>query len=421
MTTSNREIVRPSRSEPFDAATLRARDFPILNQEIHGHRLVYLDNAATSQKPRAVIEAITRYYEHDNANVHRGVHTLSERATHGYETARARVQAFLGAPSVKEIIFTRGTSEAINLVASTFGHERVDTGDEVLITGLEHHSNIVPWQMLCRARGAKLTVAPIDQRGVVTPEAFAAALTEKTKLVAFSHVSNALGTINPAEQFTALARERGIPVVIDGAQAAPHLKIDVAALGCDFYAFSGHKVYGPTGIGALWGKAEHLESMPPYQGGGEMIRSVTFEETIYNTIPHKFEAGTPNIAGAIGLGAALEYVSAIGLDRIAAHEDELLQQATAAVGALPGIELKGTAPHKAGVLSFTLAAAHPHDIGTILDQRGVAVRAGHHCAQPVMEFFGVPATVRASFGLYNTSEDIEALVAGLQEVVKVFG
>ncbi|MEQ8766693.1 MAG: cysteine desulfurase [Planctomycetota bacterium] len=415
--TQNPELME---TETFDAAALRKRDFPILAQEIHGHRLVYLDNAATSQKPKAVIDAIREYYERDNANVHRGVHTLSERATRGYEGARATVQRFLSAPSVKEIIFTRGTTEAVNLVAQTFGRQRVAAGDEVLITGLEHHSNIVPWQMLCQEKDATLTVAPIDERGVVTLEAFRAALTDKTKLVSVSHVSNALGTINPLADFVAAAKERGIPVVVDGAQAAPHLPIDVQALGCDFYAFSGHKVYGPTGIGALWGKAEHLDTMPPYQGGGEMIRSVTFERTEYNTIPHKFEAGTPNICGAIGLAAALDYVTAVGLERIAAHESVLLEEATEILSGIDGIRIVGTADHKASVLSFTLEGVHPHDIGTILDQQGIAVRAGHHCAQPVMDFFGVPATARASFALYNTKEDIEALARGLEQVAKVF-
>ena len=403
----------------LDVAKLR-EDFPILRQTVHGKPLVYLDNAATSQKPRQVIEAVSRYYERDNANVHRAVYELAERATRAYEDARAGVARFLGAADPREIVFVRGATEAINLVAWSFGRANVGPGDEILVTGMEHHSNIVPWQLLCQQTGARLRVVPIDDRGELVLEEIPKLLTPRTKLMALTHVSNALGTINPVEEIAALARNRGVPVLIDGAQAVPHMKVDVQALGCDFYAFSGHKVFGPMGIGALWARAEHLEAMPPWQGGGEMIASVTFEKTTYNRVPWKFEAGTPDVAGAVGLAAALDYVTRVGLDRIAAWEAELLAYATERLAKVPGLELIGTARRKAAVLSFVLDVAHPHDVGTVLDREGLAVRTGHHCAQPVMDRFGVPATVRASLAFYNTREEIDALVRGLHRVRETF-
>jgi cysteine desulfurase / selenocysteine lyase len=403
----------------FDPNAVRA-DFPILSQRINGKPLVYLDNAATTQKPRAVIDAITRYYESDNANIHRGVHQLSQRATHDYEAARQLVCEFVHAASSNEIIFVRGATEGINLVAQAYGQANVREGDEILITAMEHHSNIVPWQILCQERGARLRVAPINEQGELVLEEFSCLLNPKTKVVAVAHVSNALGTINPVREIIELAHRQNAVVVVDGAQAAPHLSVDVQALDCDFYVFSGHKVYGPTGIGVLYGKAALLEAMPPYQGGGDMISSVTFEKTTYNKIPHKFEAGTPDISGVIGLGAAVSYVNQLGLERIALHEHDLLAYATSAVSAIPGIRLIGTAKEKAGVLSFVMDGIHPHDIGTILDQEGIAIRTGHHCAQPIMECFGIPATARASFGLYNTREEIDALVQGIYKVREVF-
>jgi cysteine desulfurase / selenocysteine lyase len=403
----------------FEPHTVRA-DFPILSQSVNGKPLVYLDNAATTQKPRAVIDAITRYYEFDNANIHRGVHQLSQRATHDYEAARQLVCDFLHAPSPNEIVFVRGATEGINLVAQTYGRAHVREGDEILITAMEHHSNIVPWQILCQERAAKLRIARINDRGELRLEEFSRLLNPRTKVVAIAHVSNALGTINPVREIIELAHRQNAIVVVDGAQAAPHLAVDVQALNCDFYVFSGHKVYGPTGIGVLYGKAGLLESMPPYQGGGDMISSVTFEKTTYNKIPHKFEAGTPDISGVIGLGAALKYVNQLGLERIAHHEHDLLAYATSAVSVIPGIRLIGTAKEKAGVLSFVMDGIHPHDIGTILDQEGIAIRTGHHCAQPVMEWFGIPATARASFGLYNTREEIDSLVQGIHRVREVF-
>jgi len=408
-----------SGSARFDVERIR-QDFPILRQQVHGHPLVYLDNAATSQKPQVVIDAVRNYYERDNANIHRGVHFLSERATEEYERARRTAQRFLNAPDSREIIFVRGTTEAINLVAQTYGRKHVAEGDEVLVTAMEHHSNIVPWQILCEEKGAHLRVAPIDDRGELLVDEFEKLLGPRTKLVALPHVSNALGTINPVATLVEMAHRWNAPVLVDGAQAAPHVQIDVQALGCDFYAFSGHKVYGPTGIGILYGKAALLDAIPPYQGGGEMISSVTFEKTTYNKLPHKFEAGTPDISGAIGLGAALDYVKGLGLDEIAAHEEDLLAYANAALSAVPDIRLIGTAPHKAGVVSFVMEGIHPHDIGTILDQEGIAVRTGHHCAQPVMQRFNVPATVRASFALYNRKPEIDALVSGIRKVREVF-
>jgi cysteine desulfurase / selenocysteine lyase len=404
----------------FDVEKLRA-DFPILREVVNGRPLVYLDNAATSQKPESVIRALVHYYRHDNANIHRGVHLLSQRATEEYEAARGKVKGFLGARETREIVFVRGATEAINLVAQTYGREHIGAGDEVLITAMEHHSNIVPWQILCQEKGATLCVAPINDSGELQIEEFERLLGPRTKMVSVAHVSNALGTINPVKRIVRLAHAMKVPVLVDGAQAVPHQPVDVQDLDCDFYVFSGHKVYGPTGIGVLYGKAALLEEMPPYQGGGDMISSVTFEKTTYNKVPHKFEAGTPDIAGVIGLGAAIDYVTDVGIDAIGAHEHELLGYATEKVGELEGVRLVGTAREKAAVLSFVMDGSHPHDIGTILDQEGIAVRTGHHCAQPVMDRFGIPATVRASFGLYNTREEIDALVAGIQKVQEILG
>jgi len=404
----------------FDVERVRA-DFPILQQRVNGHPLVYLDNAATSQKPKVVMDAIVRYYENDNANIHRGVHALSQRATEDFEIARKTVQSFLGAKLPSEIIFVRSATEAINLVAQTYGRQHVGEGDEVVITAMEHHSNIVPWQLLCEEKRGKLLVAPINDQGELVLEEFGRMLGPKTKIVSLGHVSNALGTVNPIAEIVKMAHAKNIPVLVDGAQAAPRLPVDVQELGCDFYAFSGHKSYGPTGIGILYGKAALLEAMPPYQGGGDMISSVTFEKTVYNKVPHKFEAGTPDMSGAVGLRAAIEYLEGLGMENIAAYEHELLTYATEVVGAIPGVRLIGTAREKAGVLSFVMEGVHPHDIGTILDQQGIAIRTGHHCAQPVMRRFGVDATARASFGLYNTKEEINALVRGIQKVQEVFG
>jgi len=397
------------------------KDFPALAQAVHGKPLVYLDNAATTQKPRVVIEAITSFYERDCANVHRGVHLLSERATGRYEEARRKAQRFLRASDSREIVFVRGATEGINLVAHSFVKPRLRPGDEILITAMEHHSNIVPWQMVAEEKQARLRVAPITGDGELILEEFERLLGPRTRFVSVSHVSNALGTVNPVAQLVALAHARGIPVLIDGAQAAPHAPVDVGALDCDFYVFSGHKTYGPTGIGILYGKAAHLEAMPPYQGGGDMIRSVTFEKTLYNSIPYKFEAGTPHIAGAIGLGAALDYLQQLGMEHIAAHERELLQYATSALSQVPGVRLIGTARHKAAVLSFTMGDIHPHDAATVLDHEGIAVRAGHHCAQPVMERYGLSATLRASFGLYNTAEEVDVLIRALGRVREILG
>jgi cysteine desulfurase / selenocysteine lyase len=395
-------------------------DFPILAQAVHGKPLVYLDNAATAQKPQQVLDALNRFYVTANSNVHRGVHYLSERATRDYEDARITVQRFLGARSPREVIFVRGTTEAINLVAQSYGRPHVGQDDEIVVSTMEHHSNIVPWQLLCEEKGARLRVIPINDAGEFSLEDFEKLLSDRTRLVAVVHVSNSLGTVNPVRQVIELAHRRGIPVLLDGAQAVPHLRIDVQELDCDFFAFSGHKVYGPTGIGVLYGKAELLEKMPPYQGGGDMISSVTFAKTTYNVLPYKFEAGTPDIAGAVGLAAALDYVTALGLDRIAAHEHDLLTYATEALSEVPTLRLIGTARDKASVVSFTLEGIHPHDIGTILDQEGIAIRTGHHCCQPVMDRYQVPATARASMGLYNTREEIDALVRGLEQVREVF-
>ncbi|MDP3775920.1 MAG: cysteine desulfurase [Gemmatimonadales bacterium] len=395
-------------------------DFPILQERVHGKPLVYVDNGATSQKPRQVIDAISRYYATENANVHRGVYWLSEHATALYEGAREKARRFVNAREAREIIFVRGTTEAINLVASSFGRANLSAGDEVLVTAMEHHSNIVPWQLICGERGARLRVIPMDQRGVLCVDEVPKLLGPKTKLVAMVHVSNSLGTINPVKEIVALAHARGIPVLVDGAQAAPHLPIDVQDLDCDFYTVSGHKMFGPTGIGVLYGKAERLDSMAPYQGGGDMIRSVTFEKTTYAPLPAKFEAGTPHIAGAVGLGAAIDYLAALDWQQLAAHEADLLAYATGSLAQVTGLRLIGTAPHKASVVSFVMDGVHAHDVGTIVDQEGVAIRTGHHCTQPVMDFFGVPATARASFAFYNDRDDVDRLVEAVKKVREVF-
>jgi|SRR6202451_341865 cysteine desulfurase/selenocysteine lyase len=396
------------------------KDFPILSRTVHGKKLVYLDNAATSQKPRSVIDAMSGYYEGENSNIHRGVHFLSGLATEAHDHARALVQKFVNAADSREIVFTRGTTEGINLVAQTYGRAHVGAGDEVLITAMEHHSNIVPWQILCEEKGARLQVAPISDSGELPLDEFEKLLNSRTKIVAVAHVSNALGTINPVAAIVEMAHRRNIPVLVDGAQAVPHLRVDVQALDCDFYTFSSHKMYGPMGIGVLYGKAALLEAMPPYQGGGDMISSVTFKKTTYNKLPYKFEAGTPDVAGVIGLGAAIEYMNHLGIAQIEAHEHDLLAYATKTISAIPGVRIIGTAKEKTGALSFVMDDVHPHDIGTILDQQGIAVRTGHHCAQPVMERFGIPATARASFAVYNTKEEIDALAAGIQKVREVF-
>ncbi len=404
----------------LDVERIRA-DFPVLHQEVYGKPLVYLDNAATTQKPRAVIDAVSRFYAHDNSNVHRGVHALSQRATEEYEGVRGKVREFLNAASERELIFVRGTTEAINLVAATFGRARIRAGDEILLTEMEHHSNIVPWQLLAEQVGATIKVVPITDTGELVMESFEQLLTDRTRLVAVAHLSNALGTINPVRRIIQAAHDAGVPVLLDGAQAAPHIRVDVRELDCDFYAFSGHKIYGPTGIGVLYGKEKWLEDMPPYQGGGEMIRQVSFTRSTYGDLPAKFEAGTPNIAGAVGLGAAIDYVRGIGLDAIAAHEHAVLEYALAAADAIPGMRVVGRAREKASILSFVLDGIHPHDIGTILDRQGLAVRAGHHCAMPVMEHYCLPATARASFAVYNTRAEVDALMAGIRKVQEVFG
>jgi cysteine desulfurase/selenocysteine lyase len=411
---------RQMRHRAFDVWNIR-EDFPILKRQVHGKPLVYLDNAATSQKPQVVIDTIQRYYAEENANIHRGAYYLSEKATQAYEDARVRVQQFLHAPSEREIIFTRSVTEAINLVVHSYGQRFLKAGDEIIISAMEHHSNIVPWQILCEEKGTVLRVVPIDDAGEFLLDEFEKLLNPRTKFVAVTHVSNALGTITPVRQIIDMAHHHHIPVLVDGAQAVPHFKVDVQELDCEFYGFSGHKLYGPTGIGMLYGKAELLEAMPPYQGGGDMIRSVTFEKTIYAPIPSKFEAGTPHIAGGIGLGAAIDYLDGIGMETINAYEQELLAYAMKVVGAIAGVHIFGTAKEKAGVISFSLEGVHPHDIATILDQEGIAIRTGHHCAQPVMERFGVPAMARASLAFYNTRQEIDALVAGIHKVKEVFG
>lgn len=414
------EILRDSRrTATFDVERIR-QDFPILQERIHGKPLVYLDNAATSQKPKAVIDSLVDYYTHYNANIHRAVHLLSTRATAACDTAREKIWRFINAGSTSEIIFVRGATEGLNLVAQTHGRQNIGPGDEVLISGLEHHSNIVPWQMLCDEKQARLRVVHIDEQGVVPLEEFEKALNERTRLVAISHVSNALGTINPLADMIRMAHQWNAKVVVDGAQAAPHMSVDVRALDADFYAFSGHKLFGPTGIGVLYGKEALLNAMPPFHGGGDMIRSVTFEKTTYNDLPYKFEAGTPDIAGIIGLGAAIDYVNGIGLDAISAYEHELLEYATEAVSELKGVQIIGTAPNKASVISFVIENAHPHDVGTVLDREGIAVRTGHHCAQPVMDRFNIAATTRASLAFYNTKQEIDALIAGIRRVQEFF-
>lgn len=414
----------PARKNPdagvFDARRAR-EDFPILKTAAHGKPLVFLDSAASAQKPRQVIDAVAHVYEAEYANIHRGVYELSERTTAAFEDAREKIRAFLNAREAREIIFVRGATEAINLVAQSFGRAFLKEGDEIVLSALEHHSNIVPWQILRDMTGVVLRVAPVNDAGEIELEAYEKLLNARTRLVAITHVSNAIGTVTPIREIIRLAHAKGVPVLVDGCQAVPHQKVDLQALDCDFYAFSGHKLYGPSGIGVLYGKAEHLEAMPPYQGGGDMIRSVTFEKTDFNVIPYKFEAGTPHIAGAIGLGAAIDYLEGLGLADIAAHEQALLQHATARLSQVEGLRIVGTAAEKSSILSFTLAAAHPHDIGTILDGEGIAIRTGHHCAQPLMDRFCVAATARASFGLYNTTEDADALAEGLRKVLEIFG
>ncbi len=404
----------------FPVEKIRA-DFPILSEKIRSKPLVYLDNAATCQKPQAVIDSIVHLYSHDYANVHRGVHTLSVRSTDKFEGARTKVKDFINAAGEKEIIFVRGATEAINLVAQSYGKANIKAGDEILITAMEHHSNIVPWQMLCQQTGAVLKVAPINLQGELIYDEFVKLLSNKTRLVSVVHMSNALGTINPVKRIIAAAHAQCIPVMLDGAQSIPHMTVDVRDLDCDFYVFSGHKLYGPAGIGVLYGKQALLEAMPPYQGGGDMIRKVTFAETEYNVLPYKFEAGTPSIADVVGLGAAIDYLNAIGMDKIAAYEAELLSYATAKARQIKGLRIIGEAEHKGAILSFVLEKIHPHDIGTMLDSLGIAIRAGHHCAMPVMDFYKVPATARASFAMYNTKEEIDVLMSGIESLIEVFG
>ncbi|MFW5877299.1 MAG: SufS family cysteine desulfurase [Myxococcota bacterium] len=413
-------IEKAAEPATFDVERVR-RDFPALHQQVHGKPLVYLDNAATALKPQVVIDAVSSIYGQDCANIHRGVHVLSQRATQAYEGARELVRRFVNARHTQELVFVRGTTEAINLVAHSYVRPRLGPGSEILITGLEHHSNIVPWQLITERTGAKLVVAPINEAGEVPLEEVEKRLSDRTVLVSVAHVSNALGTILPVKQITELAHARGVPVLLDGAQAVPHRPVDVQELDCDFYAFSGHKLYGPTGVGVLYGRKSLLEGMPPYQGGGDMIRSVTFEKTEFAGLPAKFEAGTPDIAGVVGLGAAIDYVADLGLEALEAHERDLLEYGTEALSSIPGVRLVGTAKDKLGVLSFVMDSAHPHDIGTIVDVEGVAIRTGHHCAQPVMDFYGVPATARASLGMYNTRADIDALVRAIGKVKELFG
>ncbi|HIC45487.1 MAG TPA: cysteine desulfurase [Methylophaga aminisulfidivorans] len=418
MTQSTHNLVDTMLND-FDIAAIR-HDFPILNQQINGHPLVYLDNAASSQKPVQVIDAVDQYYRLDNANVHRGVHRLSQRATDAYEGARSKIRGFLNAKSDKEIIFVRGATEAINLVAQSFVRPQLQAGDEILISYLEHHANIVPWQMVCEQTGATLKIIPMTESGELNLSGLDELLTDKTKIMAVGQVSNALGTVNPVKQMTEKAKAKGIPVLIDGAQAVPHMQVDVQELDCDFYVFSGHKMFAPTGIGALYGKQALLEAMPPWQGGGDMILSVSFDHTEYNALPYKFEAGTPHIAGAVGLGAAIDYMQSIGIEKIAAYEHALLELATDKLSAIDGVRIVGTAEHKASVLSFLIEDVHPHDVGTIFDQQGVAIRAGHHCAQPVMQYYGIAATARASFAFYNTEQEIDALVKAINTTQELF-
>ena len=414
-------MASPIQASPtvLDVERIR-QDFPILHRLIRDTPLVYLDSAATTQKPRQVLDALARYYTHSNANIHRGVYVLSEEATAAYDGARKKVQHFINARSCREVIFTRNSTESINLVAQSFGRQNIGPGDEILITHMEHHSNIVPWQLLCEQTHARLRVAPIDDHGELLMDEFERRLNAKTKLVAVVHLSNSLGTINPVSEIIDMAHQRSVPVLIDGSQAAYHMPVDVQALDCDFYVFTGHKLYGPTGIGVLYGREGLLDSMPPYMGGGDMIRSVTFEKTTYADLPNKFEAGTPHIAGAVGLGAAVDYITEIGFDKITAHEKDLLEYGTAALSEIPGLRIIGTARHKASVLAFVLKGAHPHDVGTIVDMEGVSIRTGHHCTQPVMERFGVPATARASVAMYNTRQEIDQLVHALHRVRETF-
>ena len=413
------EVDRHRRGAAFDAHRVR-EDFPVLRQQVYGRPLVYLDSAASTQKPRVVIDTLQRFYSEQYSNVHRGVHHLSQVATDLYEDARRTVQRFLNARQEEEIVFVRGTTEAINLVAQTFGRSGLGEGDEVLVSAMEHHANIVPWQMICQERGATLRVIPMNDAGELDLDAYAGMLGPRTRIVALAHVSNALGTVNPVREMIRMAHAKEIPVLVDGAQSAQHLPVDVQDLDCDFFTLSGHKMYGPTGIGALYGKRALLDSMPPYQGGGDMILSVTWEKTTYNAVPYKFEAGTPDIAGAIGFAAALTYLRSFDIEQVMAHETDLLSYATERLTSIDALRIVGNAREKASVISFTLCAVHPHDIGTILDQKGIAIRAGHHCAQPVMQRFGIPATARASFAMYNTREDVDVLVEGIQQVLEVF-
>ena len=403
----------------FDVARIR-EDFPVLHQMVNGKPLGYLDNAATTQKPQAVIDALVRYYSADNSNVHRGVHTLSQRATEDYDSGRSKARQFLNAASDEEIIFVKGTTDGINLVAHSYARQHLGEGDEIIISTMEHHSNIIPWQVLCQEKGAHLRVIPISAAGELLMDEYESLLSSRTKLVAITHVSNVLGTVNPIKQIVEMAHSQGVPVLVDGAQATPHMPVDVQKLGCDFYVFSGHKIYGPTGIGVLYGKAELLEAMPPYQLGSDMIKSVTFERTVYNDLPYKFEAGTPNIAGVIGMGAASDYLTEIGMDRIDNYEHGLLEYGTECLSGIDGVKIVGNAPGKASVLSFVMDCAHPHDIGTILDTEGVAIRTGHHCAQPLMNRYGVPATARASLSFYNTRDEVDLLVKAIDRVIEVF-
>jgi cysteine desulfurase/selenocysteine lyase len=408
-----------ARRVAFDVERVRA-DFPILRREVRGHPLVYLDNAATTQKPQVVLDALNNYYTDINANVHRGVHQLSELATEAYEGSREKIRRFFNAASTREIVFTRNATESINLIANVFGRWKLAAGDEVVISAMEHHSNIVPWQLICEERNARLRVAPIDDRGELILEELDRLIGPRTKLISIAHMSNALGTINPVKEIVRMAHARGVPVMFDGSQAAYHMRVDVQALDCDFYAATGHKIYGPTGIGILYAKERWLEAMPPFMGGGDMIRTVAFEKSTWNDLPHKFEAGTPDIAGAIGLGAAIDYVQKVGLDAIESHERDLLEYGTAALASVPGLRIIGTARRKASILSFVMEGVHPHDIGTIVDREGVAIRTGHHCAQPLMDRFGIPGTARASLAMYNTREDLDALVRGLKQVRTLF-
>ena len=420
MTVARRKLPVPPeiRMDDFDVDRIR-QDFPALNQTVHGQPLAYLDNAASAQRPAAVIDAISNYYSKDHANVHRGVHTLSQRATDAYEAARQKVQQFINAASTREIVFTSGTTDSINLLAYALEDE-IKSGDEIVLSRMEHHSNIVPWQLLCERTGAVLKVVPINERGELELDAYLSLLGPRTRLVTLAHVSNALGTINPVGDIITAAHEHNVPVLLDGAQAVPHASVDMQELDCDYYSFSGHKMFGPTGIGIFYGKEELLEKLPPFKGGGEMILTVSFEKTVYNELPYKFEAGTPNIAGAIGLGVAIDYLQDLGMDRVAAYEANLLDYATQAIAEVPGVRLIGTAAHKASVISFTVDGIHPHDLGTVLDHQGVAIRTGHHCAMPVMEFFGVPGTARASMAFYNYAADIDQLVEGLHVAIKMF-